>query len=88
MIKGGLAFPERETESERERNNCLLISPLHLGSALNPRTDCRCLSEAGRRGANVRQILHEGEERINECNVLRASDSQRGTGELVREREI
>lgn len=52
VIKGGLAFPERETERERGRNNCLLIYPLHLGSALNPRTDCWCLSETsgGREG--------------------------------------
>lgn len=63
VIKGGLAFPERETEWERGRNNCLLIYPLHLGSALNLRTDCWCLSEmwGGGYGANVLQILHEGE---------------------------
>lgn len=78
VMKGELAFPERETERERGRNNCLLIYPLHLGSALNPRTDCWCLSEmsGGRVWSKCSADIAWRRVRIDECDVLRASDSQ------------
>ncbi len=93
VIKGGLEFPERETERERGRNNCLLIYPLHLGSALNPRTDCWCLSETsgGREGcgANVLQILHEGEwESMNEMCCERQIPNVRAGDELYNHSHI